>query len=133
MTVTYSINSGATIHGVQSSWKRIPIRTDSDGTITYSDFSLNIWDIPVISLTNFETLRTAQGTTLTSLESNDIDTINAGETYTVVTLEGVINGGQLGREMHSVKATFRVQVNDKRLLEDGSFLLLETGDKRLLE
>jgi hypothetical protein len=133
MTIAYSINGGAEIHGVQSSWKRVPQRVNWDSTIDYSDWAINNWEIPVIGLTNFETLRAAQGQTLTSLESNDIDTINSAKIYDTAILEGVINGGHLALQVHSVKATFRVRISDRRLLETGDFRLLETGDKRLLE
>jgi hypothetical protein len=110
MTITYSVDGGSEIHGVQSSWKRIPIRTDSDGTITHSRWAINTWEIPIIGLTNFETLRAAQGTSLTSVETNDINNINDGKTYPRAFLEGVVNGGHLAIQMHSVKLTFRIDI-----------------------
>ncbi len=108
MTIAYSINGGAEIHGVQSSWKRVPKRTNSDGTIDFSKWAINTWQIATIGLTNFETLRAQQGQLLTTIETNNINNINENHIYTSAFIEGVVNGGQLGIQMHRVTVTFRI-------------------------
>jgi hypothetical protein len=108
--VTYNINSGSKIHGVHGSWKRIAKRKNSDGTIDFSDWAIHTWEIPVITMSNFEELRLQQGKQLTTLQTNDIDDINFGKIYSSAFIEGVVNGGQLGLVVMSVKITFRVDV-----------------------
>jgi hypothetical protein len=108
--VTYNINSGSKIHGVHGSWKRIAKRKNSDGTIDFSDWAIHTWEIPVIAMSNFEELRLQQGKQLTTLQTNDIDDINFGKIYSSAFIEGVVNGGQLGLVVMSVKITFRVDV-----------------------
>lgn len=110
MTVAYSVNGGNEIHGVLSSWLRQVVRREDDGTIVYSNFAANRWIIRNIDMTEFDALRALQGTSLTSLETNDIDDRNAGATYTTVFVTAVINGQQIGREMRNVQIEFRVKV-----------------------
>ena len=108
MTVAYSINSGSEIHGVTSTWRRVPTRIQEDGEITYNAWAINEWSIPLLTITNFETLKAAEGDTITSLETNDIDDINSGATYTTVILESLVNGSHVGLHMENVRVTFRV-------------------------
>ncbi len=108
MAITYSINGGNEIHGVESDWQRQPVRQNADGTTDFNDWSLNIWQLAEMDMAEFETIRALQGTALTSLETNDIDDRNVAATYTTVILTGVVNGQQIGRRMTNVTLTFRV-------------------------
>ncbi len=64
-----------------------------------------------MEMAEFETIRALQGSTLTSLETNDIDDRNSSATYNTVILEGVVNGQQYGRQIQNVTITFRVDVS----------------------
>ncbi len=134
--IAYSINAGTEIPGVFSSWQRQPARANTDGTIDFSDWAICIWNIPTIGLTNWETLRAAQGTLLTTLETNDIDLRNSSGQYDTAFLERLTSGAHQALQMLNIVATFRVELGsqlNRRLLESGDFRLLETGDRRLLE
>lgn len=110
MTITYSVN-GTTIHGVQSIWERVPTSANDDGTIDYSPFALNHWTMPQLAMSLFETMRASQGTALSSLGTNDIDSRNSGKSYGTVFVEGVIGGEQRGIVMRDVRLSFRVDVS----------------------
>lgn len=136
MTIAYSINGLAEIHGVQSSWQRQPARANTDGTIDFSDWAINVWNISTIGLTNWETLRAAQGALLTTLETNDIDLRNSSGQYDTAFLEKLTSGAHQALQMLNVVATFRVDVIsqlDRLLLESGDILLLEDGGEMILE
>ncbi len=110
-TPSYSVNGGTEIHGVTSDWQRQPLRRNIDGTIDYLPSALNLWRVPEMIETEFETLRGLQGCALTSLETNNFDDRNSAKTYTVnAILESVVNGNQLGRLMTNVRLSFRVDV-----------------------
>lgn len=107
MAVAYSINGGSEIPGIVSKWERIPKRQNADGTIDFADYALNIWTAELMTDTAYESLQTALGTALTSLETNDIDARNSSATYTTVLLDRLA-GQQQGRRMVGVEAVFKV-------------------------
>lgn len=106
--IIYSINGGSEIHGVQSNWLRQTKRGNNDGTLVFNNWTTHTWQLSTVSMTNFETLRAQQGLTLTSLESNDQSARNSSRIYARAILESVVNGNQLGINMHNVSLTFRV-------------------------
>jgi len=107
MTIAYSINGGSEIYGIQSDWQQVPIRVGVDGVATYNDWAINKWSIDTTDMTTWETLKAAEGTTLTSLETNDIDARNSSASYATVIFER-LEGGQVGHLMRNVTCTFRV-------------------------
>jgi len=108
---SYSINAGTTMPGVTSSWERQQIRINTDGTIDYLPSAINAWRVPTMTVTEFQTLQTSIGASLTSLETNNFDDRNSAKTYTVrVFLEGLTGGQQVGLLMTNVTVKFRVDV-----------------------
>lgn len=110
MAITYSINASSEIHGVMSNWQRVPLRQTDDGAIVWHNHALNTWDIPVMTIATFETLKTAEGDTLTSLETNDIDDRSAAASFATAILENVVNGDHTGLNMLNVKLVFRADL-----------------------
>lgn len=109
MTITYAVNS-TTIHGVESAWQRIPLRENPDGTITHSDWALNLWSVGAAGAAAFEALNLAQGDTLTALDTNDIDDRDAAAQYTTVVLASVDGYRHEGLFMRGLRVAFRVKV-----------------------
>lgn len=109
MTIQYSINGGAEIHGVKSDWERIVKRSETDGAIQFTPLAINRWQLASTDMTTWETLRAGQGNALTSLETNDIDDRNTAATYTTVWLR-LLAGRQVGVRMVDVAVEFEVQV-----------------------
>ena len=107
---TYSINSGTALDGVTSNWQRNILRRNPDGTITFSDWATNTLQMPMMTTANFAVFYAQQGKTLTTLETNDIDSRNVAKTYTSAILESVVNGTHRGLKMQNVNLTFRVKV-----------------------
>ena len=108
--ISYSINGGSDIPGVQSNWERQPIRVDSSGVTIYGNWHLNTWGIDNMTMTTFEDLLAQQGQTLTSLESNDQSSRNSRRVYNRAILHSVVNGSQLGLIMTGASLVFRVDV-----------------------
>ena len=106
----YSINSGTALSGVFSNWEKIIISPKTDGTARYSKFAFNRWQLPVMNMTDFETLRAVQGTKITSLETNSIDDRNMPQQYLTAFVEDVVNGDHQGLQVTNVTITFRVDV-----------------------
>lgn len=111
---TYQVNGGAEIPGVVSNWQRVPKRTNSDGTITYSSWAINTWQIPVITDTLFQTLLALKGASLTSLDTNLFSNRNNGITYFQAILENAVQGRQQGLMMFDVTVQFRVNTTGLR-------------------
>lgn len=107
----YSINAGTQLHGVFADWERVVLRANPDGTMTYSPYAINTWQMPLMLMADFEELRAQQGASLTSLETNNIDSRNEAKTYTTAILESVVNGGQRGVAATGVTVRFRVKVS----------------------
>ena len=108
MTIAYSINGGAEIHGVQANWQRVPIRQEDTGAITYNNWAIHTWSIDVVPMATFQTLKAAEGDSLTTLETNDIDDRNNATVYGSVILESLVNGQHTGLNVTGVQLTFRV-------------------------
>ncbi len=105
---TYSINAGTQVHGVISSWQRVPKKSNADGTTTFSDWSLNTWRVSTMEEDRFIELQDAlRANPLTSVETNDIDDRNSNKTYTSAILEAV-GGDHLALNMVSVTVQFRI-------------------------
>lgn len=110
-TPTYSINGGTQVYGVQSDWQRQAARVNDDGTIDYTPSAVNIWTMGTVLMTTYEELRAAWRSSLTSLETNDIDNRNTGKTYsTNIFFESLTDGGQVGINMVNVVCRFRLDV-----------------------
>jgi len=111
MTIAYSMNGGTEIHGITSTWRKVPKRLNSDATNDFSPSAINTWDIEIIDMTNYETLVAAQGTLLASLETNDFDAQNSGKTYSSnVFLEGVVGGLHQALNVLGLQVQFRVVI-----------------------
>ena len=111
MTVNYSLDGGSEVHGVISSWERVPVRQDDDSTINYSPIAINRWQMAQMDMVTWETLRAARGDILTSLETNDIDDRNTAKAYTTVIFERLEGGEQRGKRVLNTIAIFRVDVS----------------------
>ena len=111
MTIAYSVNGGSEIHGVFSTWARLTTSDQLDGTLEFSPHALNVWTVPQMTGTIFDTLRAAQGEALTSLETNDITNRNTGATYTMAILESLTAGGHEGLVLTGVEVVFRVDTS----------------------
>lgn len=107
---TYSINAGSEIHGVLSSWRRLQKRGKTTGEIVFTNIAVNRWQMPLMDMTTFEALRTAQGSEIASLETNDIDKRNVLKSYTAP-LVSLISGSQVGINMTNVTIEFWVDVS----------------------
>jgi hypothetical protein len=109
MTIAYSINGGAEIHGVHSTWRRIPIRTSADSSIDFSAWADNVWQIEALPVAGWLELQAARGAALTSLQTNDIDDNNAAAGYGTAILYSLSSGGHVGVNMLQVEVIFRVK------------------------
>ena len=109
MSVTYAVNS-TTIHGVESTWQRIALRENTDGTITYSDWALNLWTVGAAGEDAFEAMHLAQGDSLTTLDTNDIDDRDAEAQYSTAILASIDSYQHQGLFMRGCRVTFRVKV-----------------------
>lgn len=109
MTVSYAVNS-TTVHGVESDWQRIPLRENPDGTIAYSDWALNSWTVGAAGGDAFGAMHLAQGDSLTTLDTNDIDDRDAGAQYSTAILVSIDGYQHQGLFMRGCRATFRVKV-----------------------
>ncbi len=109
MTVAYSINAGTEVHGVESTWRRIVSRGNVDTTIDFNDWAENVWRVAKMPMSAYLELQTAQGLSLTSLETNDIDANNSAATYTTAILYRLSSGGHVGVNMVQVEVVFRVK------------------------
>lgn len=107
-TPTFSINSGASIPGVQANWQRVEKRRTLAG-IEYQAYALHTWEIAQMEMTTFETLRAARGTVLSSLATTAIADVNNGATYTNAEIT-VVSGSQTGRRATGVRVEFRVKI-----------------------
>lgn len=106
----YSINGGTALDGVSSDWQRNVLRSNPDGTKTFSDWATNVWAMPMVTTANFAILSAQQGKILTTIETNDIDSRNVAKTYSRVILESVVNGDHRGLKIENVALTFLVKV-----------------------
>lgn len=109
MTITYAVNS-TTVHGVQSDWQRIKLRDNPDGTITYSDWALNLWTVGAAGEAAFEAMHVEQGDTLTTLDTNDIDDRDAASQYATAILVSIEGYQHRGLYQRGSQVTFRVKV-----------------------
>ena len=112
MTIAYSINGGSEIYGVTSTWERRRRRSKVDNQVTFTNMAVNVWRIPIVNMTTFETLRAAQGDSLTSLETNDPDARNTAIQYTTVTM-GLVQGTHNNIRMTDVTVEFDVDLNSE--------------------
>lgn len=110
--MTYSINSGSDIPGVDSAWGRTRAREEIDGQVTFSNIAVNVWRVGRMTMANFETYQALQGTTLTSLETNDPDDRDAFNQYTDVVMS-LISGRQDGIQMRDVTIRFMVNLDSE--------------------
>ncbi len=111
MTIAYSINSGTEVHGVESTWERLAAGANVDGSIRLSSWAHNTWKVERMTVATYLELQTAQGTSLTSLQTNDIDANNTGKSYTSgVILFDLSNSGHIGVNMAGVEVVFKVKV-----------------------
>ena len=109
MTIAYSINGGAEIHGVHSIWRRIPLRTNVDSSIDFSAWADNVWQIEALPVERWLELQAARGAALASLQTNDFDDNNAAANYDTAILYGLSHGGHVGVNMLQVEVIFRVK------------------------
>lgn len=109
--VTFALNSGDAIPGVQASWERVVKRRNNDGTIEYQNYALHTWDIAVMEGATYDTVKALQGTRLTSLETTDIDNPNQLATYTSAEIIGAIGGQHVGLQVNGVRITFKIDVS----------------------
>jgi hypothetical protein len=107
---TFVINGTITLAGVKAEWQRAPKRVNADGTTTWQNYALHTWEIPQMTMANFESLRALQGTQLTSLATTTLADRNVGATYTVVEV-GLVNCQQVGRRATNVHLEFRVDIS----------------------
>ena len=108
MAITYQVN-GIEIHGVKSNWKKVPKRKNTDGSIDFQDWALNIWSLEQQEMTAYETVQLLSGLVITSLDTNDIDNRNTGKQYTSVEL-GSVNCTHIGRRATNITLEFRVDI-----------------------
>lgn len=109
--VAYAVNSGSAIYGVKSAWQRITLRNNPDGTLAFSPWAINTWRIAKLGMTEFLSLRSLQGTTLTSLDTNNIYARNTLVSYSDAILESAVQAGHEGLNAIGVDLRFRVKVD----------------------
>lgn len=110
--VTYAINAGTTIPGIQANWPPRSIkRKNNDGSIEYQSYTVHTWELAQIDMDTFLALAALQGKVLTSLQTTDIEDPNLEATYTGAELVSVIGGQQVGRRVTGVRCTFRIDVS----------------------
>ncbi len=107
---TYSVNGGTSIPGVESTWHQIPKQKQANGIITFQDYAKNTWNIPNMSMVNYLTLQALSGTTITSLETNDVTDRGSAATYSAGVEVGVVNCQHVGVQAQAVRIEFRVKV-----------------------
>ena len=110
MTIAYSINGGAEIHGVYSTWTRVVKSEQLDGTVEYSPYLLNTWTVPSMLGSTFDLLTAARGEALTSLETNDFTDRNAAAIYADAILQTLEAKEHQGRNLFGVTVEFLVNV-----------------------
>jgi hypothetical protein len=111
MTIAYSVNGGSEILGVESTWRRLRKQQQTTtGTITFQNYALNTWTIANMTMAIFLTLQALSGTTLASIETNDIDDRNTGKTYSNGVDMGLVNCQHVGVQAQGITIQFRVKV-----------------------
>jgi len=108
--VTFALNGGDGIPGVQAAWERVIKRRNNVGTIEYQNYALHYWDIAVIEGATYDTVKLLQGTRLPSLETTDIDNPNQQATYSSAEIIGAIGGQHVGLQVNGVRITFKVDI-----------------------
>ncbi len=106
--IDYAVN-GTPIPGVDSHWRRLEKSRSPDGVVTYTDWAVNTWTIPLSTMSAFEALRLESGD-IVSLTTNDIDDRDAEATYSTAFLRADLPAIQVGINMASVTAEFVVKV-----------------------
>lgn len=107
-TPIYRINSGQTVHGVESIWEEEPLRLNDSGVAEYSPWKKNIWRTGKMAMITFLELEAQQGQPLTLLETNDVTDLNNGAQYTNA-IVGPVSGRHIGLNVHDVTVEFRVK------------------------
>ncbi len=89
----YSIE-GFQVFGVQSSWRRKPIRTNNDGTVNYSPVLSHKWTLERLDTDIFDSLQLLRGNAVSNLFSNHINEINQQSEYSGIlkSVQGKHNG-----------------------------------------
>jgi hypothetical protein len=112
VTVAYSINGGSEIYGVTSAWERRRRRSKVDNQVIFTNMAVNVWRIPIVDMTTFETLRATQGNALTSLETNNPEARNSAAQFTTVIM-GLVQGTHDNIRMADVTIEFDVDLNSE--------------------
>lgn len=110
-TPTFAVNSGNNLPGITSDWQRVVKRRDNDGTITYQNYAINIWDAPYMDMSEFLILQGLKGQALTSLDTTDIDDRANGATYTSAEIISTVKCEQAGLMATGVRIEIRVDVS----------------------
>lgn len=108
-TPTFSVNGGAAIPGVIAKWEALPKRNRLNGVVDLQPMYRHTWDIPQMTVSQFEALQALSGQVLTSLETTTYNDFNNGDTYINAEM-GLITGSQVGRRMTNVRIEFRVKL-----------------------
>ena len=110
--MTYSINSGSDIPGVNSSWQMMKKRDNVDGQLTFTNMAINTWRLRKMSVDNFLTYKGLEGNSIDSLETNNPEDRDAFVQFTSVIMS-LIEGQHVGLNMENVTVQFFVDLNSE--------------------
>lgn len=110
MTIGYSLG-GVLVPGVQTTWGRIPIRTNNDGSLKYSNWLDHTWRLADLELSIWDALQAIEGKQLITMVSNHIEAINSPIVYSDVIFES-LRGSQRGHLITNVEIRLSVKKTD---------------------
>ena len=108
-TPTFSINGGSAIPGVTAKWEVLPKRVRLNGVADFQAMYRHSWDIPQMTVSQYETLQALSGQPLTSLATTQYSDFNDAATYTTAEM-GLVTGYQIGQRMTGIRIEFRVKL-----------------------